>query len=219
MQVFEQRAVLWDLDGVLVDSGPIHFLSWKQILAEYGRELTPETFAPAFGMTTADTILALLGPDAPVETIAARKEALFRTLLSGQTVALPGAVRWLARLRQLGVKQALASSAPPENITAQLGALDGQQYFDTIVSGQGQPGKPDPYVFIEAARRLGVTAQHCVVIEDSIAGVQAAQRAGMHCIAVTNTFRADDLTKAGAKRIVSSLDELTEADFLGAVRA
>lgn len=212
MQPTEQYAVLWDLDGVLVDTGSFHYQAWKQIAAEMGRNLTPEDYRSLFGMTNQDTIAGFLGaapPENVAEEISLRKEAVFRSLIRGQNLTLPGALHWLARLKQAGVKQSLATSAPPENIEVMLGATGALQYFDAVVSGHGHPGKPDPWVFLEAARVLGVPAQRCVVMEDSRAGVQAARRAGMRCIAVTNTLSAAQLLETGAERAVGSLEDLT----------
>jgi beta-phosphoglucomutase-like phosphatase (HAD superfamily) len=118
----------------------------------------------------------------------------------------------LARLKNAGVRQAIASSAPQENIDVLVDGLGLRQYFAAIVSGATLPGKPNPDVFLEAARQIGVPPSACVVVEDAIAGVQAARNAGMRCIAVTTTNRADKL--AAADIVVDRLDELDEGAFL-----
>lgn len=213
MPEIDQRAVLWDLDGVLVDTQQFHYEAWKRLAAELGRELTPEDYQPLFGKTDVDTLTGIMGKELPLveaQELGERKEAHFRELIRGEEIVQPGALGWLARLKQIGVKQSLASSAPPENIDAMLGGTGVLHYLDAVVSGQGHPGKPDPWIFLEAARVLGVPAQRCVVVEDSLAGVKGARRAGMRCIGVTATIPANQLLVAGAARAVDSLNDLTD---------
>ncbi|MCB0206765.1 MAG: HAD family hydrolase, partial [Anaerolineae bacterium] len=146
-----------------------------------------------------------------VDAIAARKEELFRDLLRGNVRALPGVVDWLARLHDAGVRQALASSAPPANIDLMLDELTLRPYFAVVVSGTGLPSKPDPAVFLRAAERIGVAPSQCVVMEDALAGVGAAKNAGMRCIAVTTTNPAEALQAADI--VVERLDQLGVDDF------
>jgi len=108
--------------------------------------------------------------------------------------------------RQNGICQALASSGPPGNINAVLTALAVKTYFDVIVSGDGLPSKPDPFIFLKAADRLGVIPLNCLVIEDAVTGVQAAKASGMKCIAVTTTNHAKKL--ADADLVLDNLAEL-----------
>jgi beta-phosphoglucomutase len=208
------QGVLWDMDGVLVDTGESHFDSWQQVMAERGMPFSQQDFADTFGMNNAG-ILALLGGELTgeeVQAIGDRKEVLFRQLVRGKARLLPGVLTWLARLKNAGVRQAIASSAPQENIDVLVDGLGLRQYFAAIVSGATLPGKPNPDVFLEAARQIGVPPSACVVVEDAIAGVQAARNAGMRCIAVTTTNRADKL--AAADIVVDRLDELDEGAFL-----
>ncbi len=148
----------------------------------------------------------------PPIAIGERKEILFRALLHGNVQALPGAQDWLARLRGWGARQAMASSAPPANIDVMLGELGIAGYFDAIVSGYALPSKPDPAVFVRAAERLGVRPSGCIVMEDAVAGVQAARRAGMRCIAVASTNPPAALHEANL--VVKRWDLLDEAGFL-----
>ena len=103
---------------------------------------------------------------------------------------------WLDRLRATGIRQAVASSAPPENINTLVDELGIRAYFEAIVSGYDIPGKPDPAVFLKAASEIDLPPQRCIVVEDAVAGVQAAKRAGMRCIAVTTTNPAHALSDA-----------------------
>jgi beta-phosphoglucomutase-like phosphatase (HAD superfamily) len=202
--------ILWDMDGVLVDSGDAHFLSWKEIFNELGLEFSFETFQETFGMNNKGILKKLCGERATDDFIAQvgdRKERLFRDMVRGHVEIFPGVVHWLERFSELGAKQAIASSAPPENISAQLAEVGVEIYLDAIVSGFDMPGKPNPDVFLAAAKEICINPQKCVVIEDAVAGVEGAKRAGMKCIAVTTTNSRDALQ--GADYVFDSLEELT----------
>lgn len=209
-----ERGVLWDMDGVLVDTGELHFETWSQVLSEYGIQFSSELFMAIFGMNNFDTLLHLLGePPTPeqVAAIAGRKEQAFRQVVRGRVSPMPGVVEWLGRLSDWGVRQAIASSAPGANIDVLVDELGIRNRFDAIVSGYDLPGKPDPAVFLEAARRISVLPKNCVVIEDSVAGVESARRGGMKCIAVTTTNPAKKLS--GADIVIDRLDALSQEAF------
>lgn len=209
-------AALWDMDGVLVEDGEQHYLAWRETLAEVGIILDRRTFQQTFGMNNAGILEFLFGRTPPadfVREISDRKEERFRNLIRGQVQLAPGARVWLERLQAEGFLQAVASSAPQANLEALLTELHVGSFFAAVVSGAEMPGKPDPAVFLEAARRLGVPPARCVVIEDSVAGVEAAKRAGMRCLALTTTNPRSALSQADV--IVDSLNQLTLADFLG----
>lgn len=208
------KAVLWDMDGVLVDTGAWHYQTWAVALAPLGITLTPAQFRATFGMNNHGVLTTLLGaePDPELEArIGDAKEAAFRASIRGQARPLLGVMQWLQRLQAAGVRQAVASSAPPENIAVLVDELGLHPYFAALVSATGMPGKPDPAVFLEAARRLGARPDECVVVEDAVAGVTAAKRAGMRCLAVTNTNPAEAL--AAADLVVDSLAELPQGAF------
>ena len=115
----EVRGILWDMDGVLVDTGEAHFASWQQVMAELGAPFSRADFERTFGMNNAGILALLLDEeltDEEVQSIGDRKERLFRQLVKGNARPLPGVLEWLDRLRTLGVRQAIASSAPQENI-------------------------------------------------------------------------------------------------------
>ena len=135
-----------------------------------------------------------------MDWVADQKELRFRQALPDQLSLLPGVLDWLQRFHSWGWKQAVASSAPPENVEALVDELDIRPYFDALVTPGDLPGKPDPAVFLLAAERLGVPADHSLVIEDSVPGIEAARRAGMHCIAVRPQIRP----RRSPRRISSS---------------
>ena len=184
------RAVLWDLDGTLVDSAELHWFSWRDTLAAAGIDITYEQFLESFGQKNDRILARWLGADAPAEQIRRigdAKEAEYRRLaeLHGLTPQ-PGAAGWIHRLHETGWKQAIASSAPRQNVVVMLRALRLDREPDAIVAAEDvTAGKPDPQVFLEAAAKLAVPAARCVVVEDAAAGVEAARRAGMKCIGVT----------------------------------
>src|SRR5712692_10335047 len=166
--------VLWDMDGVLVDSGEFHYVAWAETLAREGLPYTREQFNATFGMDNRGVLTTLLGREpepAWLARVSDEKEAAFRAAIRGQAEPLPGVLLWLARLQAAGVRQAVASSAPPANIDLLIDSLGLRQFFDAVVSTWGMAGKPDPGVFLEAARRVDVPPERCVVVEDAIGGV------------------------------------------------
>ena len=208
------RGVLWDMDGVLVDTGEFHFQAWSQTLLEHSIPFTRELFRATFGMNNDGILSVLLGQPLAPERLAEirdRKERLFRQAVRGRAQPLPGVRMWLERLKAAGVRQAVASSAPPANIDALVDELGLRSYFEAIVSGFDLPGKPDPAVFLKSARLIDVPPDRCVVVEDAVAGVEAARRAGMTCTAVTTTNPAHALRKADV--VVERLDALPPDAF------
>lgn len=201
--------VLWDMDGVLADTGELHYQSWKIALNEVEIPFDREKFRQTFGMNNYGILSILLGhaPDSAfLAKVSDRKEGLFRRMIRGKVHPMPGVRTWLECLQTTGYYQAVASSAPQANIDALVDEMHIRPYFAAIVSAYNLPSKPDPAVFIEAARQLGLFPMRCIVIEDAIPGIIAAHRAGMRCIAVTTTNPRHDLAEADI--IVESLDEL-----------
>jgi len=190
------KAVLWDLDGTLVDSEEFHWLSWRDTVRPEGIELTYEQFLASFGQRNDRILAGWLGADVDPErarAIGDAKEAEYRRLAETHGLSpLPGARQWLRALRDSGWKQAIASSAPRQNVEVMLRVLDLTQYLDAIVAAEDVTiGKPDPQVFLTAARKLAVPPDRCVVVEDAAAGVEGARRGGMKCIGVSRNGTLD----------------------------
>jgi HAD superfamily hydrolase (TIGR01509 family) len=197
------------MDGVLVDTGEFHYLSWAAVLPDYGLNISREFFRDTFGMNNRGILTLLLGEKLTPKLLAEigdRKEAWFREVVSGKAQPLPGVVGWLQRLQDLGFRQGVASSAPEANISTLVDELGLRGFFDVLVSGVDLPGKPEPVLFLKVARLLGLLPENCVVVEDAVAGVEAAKRAGMKCIAVTTTNPAQALQAADV--VVERLDDL-----------
>jgi HAD superfamily hydrolase (TIGR01509 family) len=208
------KGVLWDLDGVLVDTGEYHFRSWAKVLSEYGIDFSRSFFRDTFGMNNEGILKTLLGgklTPALLAEISDRKEQAFRDAVRGKAQPLPGVVEWLERLLASGFRQAIASSAPPENIDALVEEMGLRPYFMSTTSGVDMPGKPAPDLFLKVADELGVPAERSIVVEDAVAGVEAAARAGMKCVAVTTTNPAQALESADV--IVEHLSDLPADTF------
>ena len=207
-------AVLWDLDGTLIDSAGIHWFAWHEVMAEEGHSITPREFADSFGKRN-DTILrGLLGPDLTddwIQRVSDAKEERYRLYVRQRGLQfLPGAAEWLARLRETGWKQVLASSAPHANIDSALEALDLGRWLDGLVSAEEVGvGKPDPAIFLRAAERVGVPPARCIVVEDAPAGLEGARRAGMRCVGVLSSH----FPELVADVVVPSLEALPADAF------
>lgn len=206
------RAVLWDVDGTLIDSREYHWLSWHGALAAEGFPLTREQFERTFGRRN-EEILGGYFPgydSAEIARVGEAKEAAYRALVRARGIGLlPGVRAWLERLRAEGWLQALASSAPRLNLDAIVSALELERFFSAIASAEDvTEGKPNPQVFLAAASKLGVGPLRCVVVEDAPAGAEAARRAGMRLIGVLSSH-----TELEADIVVNTLEELPPDAF------
>jgi beta-phosphoglucomutase len=208
-------AVIFDMDGVLVDTNPYHRRAWLAFAAEIGRGLTDAALRDrVFGWRTEEAIGNLWGPlpTVVVADYAARKEALYRELIRREIRPVAGLHAFLGRLQAGGVRRALATSACRENVALIVGALGLGTAFAPVVFGEEVVrAKPDPAVFLLAARRLAADPARCLVIEDSLSGVAAAKAAGMRCLALTTTHTAAELRAAGADGAVADFDAIPDA--------
>lgn len=218
----DRKFVIWDVDGTLVDTADQHFRAWSRLAKDLGKPFTREDFAATFGMRNPEIIRKLFFPDADdarCAELGERKEDFYRTSVREQGVQLlPGAAALLEAFAKDGWPQAVGSSAPPGNLDLLLGITNTRHYFQAIVTGDDvRRGKPDPEVFLRAAKKLGAPAESCVVFEDAVAGVEAAKAGGMKCVAVTfvGHHPEEKLRAAGADLIVESLEEVTVESVAG----
>ncbi|MGB9435769.1 MAG: HAD-IA family hydrolase [Candidatus Acidiferrum sp.] len=207
------KAVLWDMDGTLVNSEELHWISWRNTMAKEGIVITREQFLSTFGQRNDSIIPSWIGSTATgerIERIAQAKETFYRHLVRRVGIAPePGVATWLDRLQKHGWQQAIASAAPRANIDAVLEALSATHVFQGIVSAEDVHwGKPDPEVYVLAASRVGVPAERCIVVEDASAGIEGARRARMRSIGVSH--KGKDLN---ADVVVESLEQLEPDAF------
>jgi beta-phosphoglucomutase family hydrolase len=217
----ELAAVIWDMDGVIADTAPHHLRAWQETFAKRGVNFSDEDFKHSFGIRNDAIIRNVLGEpitEEEIEAIADEKEATFRRIIGRKIKPLPGALELLKALDESGIKMAIASSTPIENARLVLGSLGIAGRFRTIVSSQDvTEGKPNPQVFLVAAKRLGAEPKNCLVIEDAVAGVKAAKSAGMGCVAVTNTHPRKSLREADF--IVDTLEMVTVKDLANLLKS
>lgn len=201
--------IIWDMDGVLIDSVPFHYQAWQEVFTKRGKNLDKAISEKPFGHV--DTIKAIMGADISeneLKAIAAEKEAVFRRLIARKIQPLPGVISLIHELNTLGFKQAVASASPMENIRLILTGIGGEDLFDAVVCAEDVTHvKPDPGAFITAAQRLGVKIKSCLVIEDMPAGIQAARSIGMRCIGVATNRPREMLESADA--VVKSPNEIS----------
>lgn len=189
------RTVIFDMDGVLIDSQPMQLAAYNVVLGSYAVHLSEEEFMRWYVGRRSSDIVAFLRehfqlPES-VEQLLAAKNTAYASLVRENMRPMPGLLPLLDHLTSSASRLAVASSSSVADIEEILAGLRIRQHFQFIVSGEEVPnGKPAPDSFLEAAHRLAVPPDECVVIEDSQKGVEAAVRAGMYCIAVPNRFTA-----------------------------
>jgi len=208
------KAVIFDVDGVLVDSYRAHFLSWQRLAGELGRVLDEEEFAVSFGRTSREIIAAWdqRFSAEEVRRFDDRKEAIYREIVRADFPAMNGVESLLESLHAAGFRLAVGSSGPPANVQLVLEQLERESLFAARVTGDDVThGKPDPQVFLMAAERLDVPPPRCVVVEDAAPGVAAAHAAGMKCIGLASTGRTRH-ELARAELVVDRLDEIAPAN-------
>ncbi len=208
-------AVLWDMDGTLVDSEEYHWIAWRDTMASQGITITHEQFLATFGQRNDSILPKWLGAGTSAERIQCvgdAKEELYRKLVRDRGLApLPGAVDWVRRLVREGWRQAVASSAPRANLDVVLEVIGLAGDFHAVVSAEDvTAGKPDPQVFLKAAERLSQPPERCIVVEDAAMGVEAARRAGMRCIGVNRNggLKADVVVRSLVDLAANAFDVL-----------
>jgi beta-phosphoglucomutase family hydrolase len=204
-------AVIFDFDGVVIDSHEAHERSWFALAAELGKELKRETFVSTFGQRN-ESILPFLGwadegDRGRIQQLGDRKEGLYREILRAEGIEpLPGVVGLLEDLAAAGIPCAIGTSTPRANVECVLEITGLGGFFQDIAASEDvSRGKPDPEVFLKAAAKLGVHPATCVVIEDAHVGIRAARAAGMKALAVTTTHPAESLEPELPDRIEASL--------------
>lgn len=205
-------AVMFDMDGLLVDTEPIHAETYCRIFTEMGLKLSAEEYRQAIniGLMDVDELFySIGGREDKWQYVCRQKAQLFTELINENAVLLPGVLDLLESLKKERVPTALCTSAGNSTLVAIMGKFDLQSYFDVVVTWQDvQATKPAPDSYLEGARRLGVNASECVALEDSPRGALAAHYAGMKCIAVPTVCTGDGDFSTAAM-VVKSLEEVS----------
>jgi beta-phosphoglucomutase-like phosphatase (HAD superfamily) len=211
-------ALLFDMDGTMVDSMPFHAKSWGEFARRHAIALpVAEILRRTTGRTGVECMREIferpLAED-EARTLVGEKEAIYRELFAAVFSEVCGFRRFFADAVTRGLKTAVATAGDRHNIEFVLSRLRLQPAPDAIVGGdQGLPGKPEPALFLEAARRLAVPPAQCLVFEDAPFGIEAARRAGMRAVAVCTTHSASELAGAHVVAQVRDYDELTTKNF------
>lgn len=197
------KAVIFDLDGTLIDNNTYHLQSWIQYLKNQNREISEEEYrARVNGRTNKDVIEYIYGRPMEEEeamVYALEKEAIYRDLYQSHIVPVEGLLSLLQEFRALGIPMAIATSGIQVNIDFMFAHIPIREYFDVIVnSSHIRKGKPDPEIYLKTAGLLDVAPENCLVFEDAVVGVQSARAAGMKVIGVLTTHSAEELSCADA---------------------
>ena len=213
-------ACIFDMDGVLIDSGAHHRSAWQALIKEIGVEpADPDFWRFGIGRRSEDALPLMLGRAVPADELARlarRKRELYADFSRHGTQAVAGAVEFVGHLERLGVPRAVGTSATRPDVDALLGELGLLRRFQAVVSAEDVTrGKPDPQVYLEAARRLGVEPARCLVFEDSTSGIAAALAAGMRAVGVTTAHAPGELAAAGAERAIA---DFRDAEWTALVR-
>ena len=213
------KGVIFDLDGVLIDSGWAHKQAWFDLAEKEGLEFSDKFFNDTFGMQNAQIIPMLVRRElvqGELEDMSDWKEQRYRDIVSEKLSLSQGAEKLLAELKEKGFRLAIGSSAPKVNLDLIFRCLKLDNYINACVTKEDvKNGKPSPETFLKAAQKLSLLPRHCVVVEDAVHGIEAARAAGMPVIALTTTRDREDLS--GADIIADNLDELKVEDFVGLV--
>ncbi|MBN1805763.1 MAG: HAD family phosphatase [Sedimentisphaerales bacterium] len=215
-----RMGVIFDMDGVLVDTGWAHKQAWYGLAEKEGLSMSDDFFYKTFGMRNEQIIPMLTGQSISsqeMDRLAQWKEKRYRELVAEKLTLPLGIGELLYDLKSSGFLLAVGSSAPKDNLDLALERVKIRDYFDACVSGQEvTEGKPAPETFVKAAQKLGLPPDCCIVVEDAVQGIEAGKAAGMHVVAVTTTRNRSDLSAADI--IVDDLGELKAKDFAGLLK-
>ncbi|WP_111430065.1 HAD family phosphatase [Rhodobacteraceae bacterium DSL-40] len=203
-------ALLFDLDGTLVHSDPLHFAVFQELLGEYGIELDWETFQTKISGRTNELVLPDFLPELAAEhaAIGDRKEAMFRARLSARVDPMPGIETLLDRAEAEGIRVAVVTNAPRENAVAMLAATGLAPRFPLVIAGGDAAWpKPNPAPYRLAMVKLGLTPEFSVVFEDSLAGLAAGRASGAHVFGLASSLDPDALLAAGAHVAITDFND------------
>lgn len=206
------KAVIFDMDGLMIDSEPLHVQAFNSVLEKYDKHLTEEENKRRYiGLSDEDQsqdIILRFGLPISTEELVLRKQAVFMKILKNQLIPQQGLMKLLKKLDQTGYKTAIASSSPKDVIRAVIEGLKIADFIDDYVSAEEvENGKPAPDIYLSAAKRLKVQPSECLVLEDAPRGVQAAKAAGMICFAIPSGFtQNEDFSQSD--KVLNNLSEV-----------
>jgi beta-phosphoglucomutase len=206
------KAIIFDMDGTLVDNIPYHKEAWMVFLKKYGIVLSPEAFQAQNHGTIDEMIRRFFGVDLPVEEVerlGQEKESTYRLLYQSHIREVAGLTSLLERMRMLGIRASLATMGDTPNIDFVLDGLSIRPFFDSVTGGhEVVKGKPDAEIFFLALKKMGLHGVDCLVVEDSIGGVVSAKRAGIRVVGVATSHTPEELRVAGCFRTITDFNEL-----------
>jgi len=193
-------AIIFDIDGTLIDNNEYHKETWKLFCSKYNCDITDKEFKEFFLGNTNDRIIRyIFGEDTTQEQIkeyATEKEALYRQIYAPHIVPIKGIYELLREFKTNNIKCGVGSSAPPENVAFSIEKTNTKEYFSAVIDeSKVTNGKPDPEIFLKAASLMQTEPQNCLVFEDSPIGIEAARNAGMKVIGITTTHSKEELSK------------------------
>jgi HAD superfamily hydrolase (TIGR01509 family) len=218
---YMEYGLIFDMDGVLVNSNPFHKIAWGNFLIEKGYPFTDELFDTIISGRTGNTSLGMImGEEIPEKLISGYLKEIdqeFQQIFGAteESVHFPGLFEFLDAIKSNGIKRALATSAPTGNVSQAIDKLGLQNYFHVIIDKNDVTrGKPDPEVYLTTLARLGVSKANCLVFEDSKAGVQAALAAGLRVIGISSSHTEEELLEEGVTMVIKDFTNLSLNDIL-----
>ena len=214
------EALIFDMDGTMIDSMPWHARSWVEFTRRHGIQMDlADMMRRTTGRTGAECMRELFQrdiPDAQAWALIAEKEEIYRELFAPVFAEVTGFRAFARQAAALGLKVGVGTAGDKHNIAFVLSRLDMQPAPLAVVGGdEGLPGKPEPAIFLEVARRLNVLPHDCIVFEDAPFGIEAARRAGMRAVAVCTSHSATELAGPHVVASVRDYNELLNSNFLG----
>jgi beta-phosphoglucomutase len=195
------KAIIFDMDGVLIDSYEMHKKAWNTISKEIGFQLNDKEFKKIFGLTSYEGVRAVkdlknMNED-ELNNFVDRVDRKFRELFRNEVQIINGSIDFVKLLKQKRYPIAIATSAPRENVKSFLGEVRIWNLFNVVVSGDDvHKGKPDPEIYLRTASLLNTDPKECLVFEDSLMGIESAKKAGMTCVAISSTHEKSELKNA-----------------------
>ena len=207
------KAVLFDLDGTLIDNNEVHLKAWKKYLKDEGREISDDDYkANISGRTNHDAVEHIYDKKMSkeeAEKYYLRKEEIYRQMFEPEIKPINGLEKFLRELENNGIDMAIATSGIQVNIDFMFRHIPIGQFFKKVINSDDiTKGKPDPEIFLNTAKALGVAPENCIVFEDSTAGVESGKAAGMKVVALTTTHTKKELHKADLV-----IDDYTEVNY------